>query len=90
MKLKEILNERGDTYGSFVENAGVAQTLKEVIRANENNVLDTYQQEALDQICSKISRILCGDPDYIDSWQDIAGYAQLVVDELSTVPKENN
>jgi hypothetical protein len=28
------------------------------------------------------SRICNGDPFYVDSWRDIAGYAQLVVNEL--------
>jgi hypothetical protein len=33
-------------------------------------------------ITHKISRILNGDPNYDDSWRDIAGYAMLVVKEL--------
>jgi hypothetical protein len=33
-------------------------------------------------ICHKIARILNGDPNYADSWVDIAGYAQLVADRL--------
>jgi hypothetical protein len=34
-------------------------------------------------IVHKIGRILNGDPNYDDSWADIAGYAQLVVKELN-------
>jgi hypothetical protein len=41
------------------------------------------QRESLDMICNKIGRIVNGDPRLIDSWLDIAGYAQLVVDELT-------
>ena len=41
------------------------------------------QVEALDMICHKIGRIINGDPDYADSWHDIAGYAQLVADRLT-------
>jgi hypothetical protein len=33
-------------------------------------------------IAHKIGRIINGDPDYIDSWDDIAGYAKLVADRL--------
>lgn len=40
------------------------------------------QQESLEMIAHKIGRILNGDPDYSDSWRDIAGYAQLVADRL--------
>jgi hypothetical protein len=42
------------------------------------------QAEALDMICHKIGRIVNGDPDYADSWIDIAGYAKLVADRLET------
>jgi len=33
-------------------------------------------------IAHKIGRIINGDPDYDDSWVDIAGYAKLVSDRL--------
>ena len=42
----------------------------------------TTQQEALDMIAHKIGRIINGNPYYTDSWVDIVGYAQLIVDEL--------
>jgi sulfur carrier protein ThiS len=38
--------------------------------------------ESLDMIANKIARIVNGDPYYKDSWQDIAGYAQLIVNKL--------
>lgn len=44
--------------------------------------MDPDQKEALSMIFSKIARILNGDPDHIDSWHDIAGYATLVEDRL--------
>jgi hypothetical protein len=40
------------------------------------------QKEALEMIQHKIARILNGDPDYVDSWTDIAGYSTLVADRL--------
>jgi hypothetical protein len=33
-------------------------------------------------IAHKISRIVNGDANYMDSWIDIVGYAQLVIDKL--------
>jgi hypothetical protein len=33
-------------------------------------------------IFHKIARILNGNPDYVDNWIDIAGYAKLVADDL--------
>jgi hypothetical protein len=40
------------------------------------------QWEALEMIASKMSRIVNGNPDKIDNWDDIAGYAKLVADQL--------
>ena len=50
----------------------------------------TSQQEALDMIAHKIGRIINGNPHYKDSWVDIAGYAQLVVDELEAGEQEED
>lgn len=81
------LEERGKRYGVFAEHAEVTQQLKRVIsihvRRQPVGFLAPDQQEALDMICHKIGRILNGDPDYADSWHDIAGYAQLVADRLN-------
>jgi hypothetical protein len=33
-------------------------------------------------IMHKIARIMNGDPNYRDSWVDIAGYAQIVADRI--------
>ena len=40
------------------------------------------QRETLEMVAHKIGRILNGDPDYDDSWVDIAGYAKLIADRL--------
>jgi hypothetical protein len=80
-----ILNERANTYGSFIGVAQIAQEMKDTIRGSldEQNVsLQADHQEALDMIASKIARIITGDSNHIDSWIDIAGYATLVADRL--------
>lgn len=80
------LNERGSRYGNFMDHAQVTQDLKEVIGFHLRKrvkVLKPDQQEALDMICHKIGRIVNGDPDYADSWHDIAGYASLVDKRLN-------
>lgn len=81
----KTLEERGKRYGDFMGHARVTQNLKSLIHtelAVRGRILAADQQEALDMICHKIGRILNGDPDYADSWHDIAGYAQLVDDRL--------
>lgn len=79
------LAERGKRYGEFKGHADVTISLKSCIAhalGIRNKTLATDQQEALDMICHKIGRIINGDPDYTDSWHDIAGYAQLVETRL--------
>lgn len=80
-----ILNARASSYGSFATQAKIAQRLKAVAHqfAGQNNkTFDADQAEALDMIFTKVGRILNGDPNHIDSWLDIAGYATLVADRL--------
>lgn len=77
----ETIKARGLRYGHFRENAEVANAMKDVVRdAVRIRRLDfeAYQLEGIDAILNKISRIVCGDPNYVDSWHDIAGYALLV------------
>ena len=72
---------RGSDYGDFADVADVAQKLKRVIGeelAARDKQLYPDQHEALSLICSKLARIINGNPDHIDNWHDIAGYATLV------------
>jgi len=83
--LSQLLDQRGNRYGTFKGHAEITQQLKDVIGLGlkaRNKQLAPDQLEALDMICHKIGRIVNGDPDYDDSWVDIAGYAQLVADRL--------
>ena len=84
--INQTLEERGRRYGEFMGHATITQKLKHSIAAAAAlrglNLADD-QREALDMICHKIGRILNGDPNYADSWHDIAGYAQLVADRLN-------
>lgn len=80
-----VLAERGKRYGKFIDHAVITQQLKAVIKSTlawQVKKLADDQQEALDMICHKIGRIVNGDPNYADSWVDIAGYAKLVADRL--------
>lgn len=79
MSVQDTLTERGKTYGDFATKAPFIQRLKALFRATpgwENIYPD--QAEALELIATKLGRILHGDPQHLDSWHDIAGYAELV------------
>lgn len=80
-----ILAERGSRYGKFKDHADVTQKIKYIIRlhmGSRYDLLEPDQVEALEMIAHKIGRIVNGDPNYADSWTDIAGYAKLVADRL--------
>ena len=82
----DTLIERGKRYGPFIEHAICTQQIKRVMGMNVGwHRLASDQREALEMIAHKIGRILCGDPNYADSWHDIAGYAKLVEDRLGGV-----
>ena len=84
--LTDTLKDRGKRYGSFVNHAAITQSLKQTMYSQNNwEILKDDQKEALEMIAHKIGRILNGDPNYADSWIDIAGYAKLVADRLEGV-----
>lgn len=84
-QLSETLSTRATTHGDFTDNSHVMQHLKNFLRDHPGwEKLADHQCEALDMICHKIGRILCGNPDFPDHWHDIAGYAQLVENILTT------
>ena len=72
--INNLLEERGKTHGDFRDHALITQTIKALYAGK---VLDSVQRESLDMIAHKIGRIIAGDPDHIDHWDDIAGYATL-------------
>lgn len=80
---EQILNERSKTHGEFHTHASMAQALKHVVRNSPNSDrLSQVQMEGLDMILHKVARVLNGDPNHVDHWDDIAGYAELVAREL--------
>ena len=79
--ITDTLDERQTRYGDFLGDASVAQDLKFLMRetADANGglaqgwaSLDPDMKEALEQIATKVGRILHGDAWYDDSWRDIS------------------
>lgn len=84
MKLETTIAERDAQYGRFYDNARITQLVKFAFRSGPNwDKLEPDQKEALEQIASKIGRMLTGNFNYLDSWHDIAGYAKLIEDRLT-------
>lgn len=86
MSVHSILAQRGARYGNFTDQAEHCLTIKGTIFGlmgiEKVQTLKSDQIEAISNIANKLARITNGDPHYHDSWQDIAGYAQLVADRL--------
>ena len=85
MTIDTILKERAITHGDYPSKCETIQQLKSIMRTADGFYeLSADQAESLDLICTKIGRILYGDPNHIDSWLDIAGYSQLIVNRLQS------
>ncbi len=84
------LTERGNEYGKFKDGAALMQGIKRLMadhaRAHDKTFSDD-QWEALEMIVHKIGRIVNGNPDKVDHWVDIAGYAKLVADRLQGIER---
>jgi len=81
----ETINERAQDYGKFKDGAALMQGMKRLVAdhaAIHDKTFADDQWEALEMILHKIGRIVNGNPDRVDSWVDIAGYATLVADRL--------
>lgn len=89
-EIAETLNERGSRYGKFTGHASVSQGIQQIMMNHDRDkwmFMADDQREALFMVAHKIGRIINGDPDYADSWVDIAGYATLVADRLEGVER---
>jgi hypothetical protein len=83
--IDETLDNRAQDYGKFKDGAALMQGIKRLLAdhaAKHDKTFADDQWEALEMIVHKIGRIVNGNPDKVDSWVDIAGYATLVADRL--------
>ncbi len=81
----DLVDVRGQDYGKFRDNAALTQGIKRLLAdhaARHNKMFADDQWEALEMIVTKIARIVNGNPEVVDHWADIAGYATLVADRL--------
>lgn len=89
--IEKTLEQRGARYGKFVDHARYSQLMKDAFVAymgpQKYDSLQPDQKEALAMIFHKLARIANGDPNYADSWIDIAGYAKLVADRLEGIER---
>lgn len=84
-----ILNERESPHGDYKDTARIAVRIKTVLSEEHEQrlqrgqrTLSFSQAESLDLIATKIGRIISGDPDNEEHWDDIAGYAKLISERI--------
>lgn len=91
MSIDKLISERKSVHGEFSDNAVITDRLIEILRSGKNWAkMCAVKRIALTYIAGKIARILSGDADHHDHWQDIQGYAKCVIDRLpkASVPTE--
>lgn len=89
---EKLISTRETTHGPWEVTAQVSHNLKECFRAQAQlacaheqvyNSLSPQREEAIEMILTKIARIISGNPDEPDHWNDIAGYAYLGLAQCS-------
>lgn len=76
--MPELTEERRKTHGDYRHFSEVSQALKKICAQNAEKRSLT-QNESLEMICHKLARIVTGDPNFEDHWNDITGYASLAM-----------
>lgn len=81
--LSSLLVDRAKTHGNYHDHADCTQKLKDIMRDTVRwPTLDVRQRETLDMVAHKIGRVLAGNSNHLDHWDDIMGYTKLVADAL--------
>jgi hypothetical protein len=79
--MDDLLEQRRQTHGNFTDVASVAQATKDIWRAGAGwKTLSPVQREGLEMIAHKIARIICGNPNHLDHYIDVVGYAQRIIE----------
>ena len=85
MNIDDTLRDKQSTHGLYEDMAAMSQALKMVMRRGKNwEALTPEAKESLEHLATKVARILSGDANEPDHWNDIAGYARLRANALDT------
>lgn len=83
------LTTRETTHGIYKNTAATSQAIKQIFYASKNwDSITDSQRESLEMIAVKLARILNGNAQYRDHWDDVVGYSQLASDSVKpTLPQ---
>jgi len=83
MRNNPILKARETTHGSFrMKSAFIQNIMKNISELSTYKDMTPDQKESIHMILVKLSRIIYGNPNHKDHWDDIAGYAELISETL--------
>ena len=83
----DIINERAKTHGLYKHTAAWSQSIKDMFRGSPNwQHMNDGQKEALEMIAVKLARLLNGNPQFPDHWDDISGYGKLGANSIERTP----
>ena len=75
MDTRQLINEREARYGSMTDNAQVTWDMMAIFQRHMNwRDLSAVQKHIFYMTAHKMARMLCGDPNYLDNYDDIIGY----------------
>ena len=84
MRNSPILKEREVTHGDFeMKSIWIQEIMENLVGLDSWDNMEADKKEAIHMILVKLSRILYGNPNHKDHWDDIAGYAELVSERLN-------
>jgi hypothetical protein len=88
-KIDDILAERKQTHGRFEDVAYLTEALARTFGLHDPTLFEdeyrsasSMKKKAIYMLFSKLARIRCGDSDFLDHWDDLAGYPKLVSNYL--------
>ncbi len=90
---KKLIKERGAIYGDY---KGGAQFRSDMMKLIENRYRDVHREHMsnidkiyISDIVYKLSRITVT-PNHLDSWKDISGYAERVIEVIEKEERDAN
>lgn len=82
---KALTRAKPKTHGSFAEGAAITDAIMRHLQGGSRWIkMGAVKREAAHMIVHKLHRIVTGDPNHADHWDDIGGYAQLGSDDCTS------
>lgn len=82
--LPESVPDRQASHGGYASYCHAVAAISAAVACSLVKPLGHVADESLNMIIRKVARITTGDPNFVDHWLDIAGYATRMAEHLQT------